>query len=71
MVEPNYIVKANESLAADNDRLRALVEELVRGLNDCINGFDMVYEAECTSYGTSKAYENAKRLVAKAREVVR
>lgn len=60
-------------LAKDEEleRLRALVKEMAEGLKDCVEGFDKVYEAECVSYGTDDAYDNAVALIAKAKEVVK
>lgn len=51
--------------------LRQLVKELADALTRCIAGFENVYDEECTSYGTGDAYDNAKRVLAKAREVVK
>ena len=58
--------------ARDTDRiheLRSLVKEMADALQKCVKALEIIYNEECTDYGTQGAYDKAIEVCTKAREV--
>lgn len=59
--------------ARDTDRiheLRALVKELADALQECVHALEIIYNEECTGYGTQGSYYKAIEVCTKSREVI-
>ena len=59
--------------ARDTDRialLRALVKEMEDALQECVQALEIIYNEECTGYGTQGSYYKAIEVSTKAREVI-